>query len=95
MRVGACTRVCVIVQRACGGVMRVHVFVDNARIRTRVNAEKHNNPTGLATSFEMPKRKVSRRKVLPGKISCEEMISFQSTPALRDDMSSSKCWLSC
>jgi hypothetical protein len=62
---------CVIVQRAYVGVMRVHVFKGNARIRARVNAEKHNNPTGLATIFEMSKEKVSLCKLSPrGVIAC-------------------------
>jgi hypothetical protein len=63
--------VCVGIQRACGGVMRVHVFIGNARIHTRVNAEKHNTPTGLATNFEMSKEKVTLCKLSPrGVIAC-------------------------
>jgi hypothetical protein len=45
--------------------MRGCAFIDNARIRARVNSENHNTPTGLATSFEMPKEKVLRRKAPP------------------------------
>ena len=43
--------------------MRSRVFNTDARICTRVNAENHNNTTGLAAIVEILKRKVRHRKV--------------------------------
>jgi hypothetical protein len=56
---------CVWNKHACAGVMRTCVFNGNASTRARVNAENHNNPTGLATIVLKSKEKVSRRKAPP------------------------------
>jgi hypothetical protein len=71
---------CVGISHAHVGVMRGCAFIDNAHIRTRVNAENTINPPVLAAKLKYSKEKVSRRKAPLGRKSCEEMISFQSMP---------------
>ena len=46
--------------------MRECVFIDNARIYTRVNSENHNTPTGLAAVVIFAKEKVQLCRQLPG-----------------------------